>query len=486
MVKIPRCMSTQHPDNVNPPFFANAPELSGDDEIQEAYYIYSHLQCDEQMWDCEGKEVDNFVIKKLLTRYDEYFMENVIGEDLFITFRVPNPQLEKTEAKIVLETLESIPRSYDTATTFYGKDVTPIFEAILPMTTSADELNNLYNYYKEFVAGKQNLNVGPSTTIKEWIGEFNPETINIIPLVEDHDHILNVDSIVSEYLSDKDIGDQRVFIARSDPAMNYGYFSAIILTKIALQRLKRLSGEIGVNIHPIIGVGTAPFRGNLSPYTVEDFIDEYPSMSTFTLQSAFKYDYPPQDVEDAVQVLKKKPIKNPRYVDEDDGLSFIKKYSEQYQKEVMQLAPTINKLAKFVPSRRMRKLHISLFGYSRSMGGVSLPRAIAFTASMYSLGFPPELLALRSLGEADIDTIRRIHINFDDTISTALSYYNPSSTKITGIDISSKIDMLNVDYEPNEKHLQYTDSILDCLSKNQMEPVQRYCLQAAHERKFLG
>ena len=52
-------MSTQHPDNVNPPFFAENPELGGEDEIQEAFHAFSNLGCSEQMWDCEGKEVDN-------------------------------------------------------------------------------------------------------------------------------------------------------------------------------------------------------------------------------------------------------------------------------------------------------------------------------------------------------------------------------------------------------------------------------------------
>jgi len=73
MTKIPRCMSTQHPDNCNPPFFAHSPILDGDDEIQEAFYSYSHLGCDEQMWNYEGKEVDAFVVKKLLTKYPSFF-----------------------------------------------------------------------------------------------------------------------------------------------------------------------------------------------------------------------------------------------------------------------------------------------------------------------------------------------------------------------------------------------------------------------------
>ena len=66
-------MSTQHPDNVRPPFFSDNSVLGGDDEIKEAFYGFSHLGCREQLWDCEGKEVDNFVVKKLLTRYENYF-----------------------------------------------------------------------------------------------------------------------------------------------------------------------------------------------------------------------------------------------------------------------------------------------------------------------------------------------------------------------------------------------------------------------------
>lgn len=48
---IPRCMSSQHPDNAAVPFFASSSVLAGEDEIKEAYYVFSHLGCDEQMWD---------------------------------------------------------------------------------------------------------------------------------------------------------------------------------------------------------------------------------------------------------------------------------------------------------------------------------------------------------------------------------------------------------------------------------------------------
>ncbi|MBC7100000.1 phosphoenolpyruvate carboxylase, partial [Candidatus Bipolaricaulota bacterium] len=43
MRKIPRTMSTQHPDNASTPFFAESSLLDGNDEVQEAYYVFSHL-----------------------------------------------------------------------------------------------------------------------------------------------------------------------------------------------------------------------------------------------------------------------------------------------------------------------------------------------------------------------------------------------------------------------------------------------------------
>ena len=197
-------MSTQHPDNVTTPFFAESAELGGEDEVQEAYYAYSHLICDEQMWDCEGKEVDNYVVKKLLTKYDSFFKEHRLGKDLFLTLRVPNPTVEKAEAKVLLETLESIPRSYDAAHLFYNQDIAPIFEVILPMTASARSIDRIHRYYTEFIIKRQDLPFREGDIrIRDWIGSFKPEEINVIPLFEERDKMLDAHRMVREYLSDK-------------------------------------------------------------------------------------------------------------------------------------------------------------------------------------------------------------------------------------------------------------------------------------------
>ncbi len=487
MQKIPRCMSTQHPDNVASPFFAEDTELGGEDEIQEAYYAFSHLGCDEQMWDCEGKEVDSFVVKKLITKYEDFFREKKLGSDLFLTLRVPNPDVERAEAKILLETLESIPRSFDAARIFYRDGTPPIFEVILPMTDSPESLDRIYRYYCDFVIGKQSKSFGAGDiTIAEWIGEFKPEEINVIPLFETMEKMLDAHNITREYLRDKEFDHQRVFLARSDPAMNYGLISAVLLNKIALQRLHILSQEIDMPIYPIIGVGSAPFRGNLRPSTVERILREYPGAHTFTIQSAFKYDNPPDEVRNAITKMQERKTSKPHDVDEDKCQRLIEKYSREYRRQVVVLAPLINEVARFVPRRRKRKLHIGLFGYSREMGGVTLPRAIEFTAALYTIGLPPEILGLNALSEDDVGFVRKVYVNFDDDLRDALRYLNSNALDLLGRKLKMKFGDMPVDYEVDEEYNGITDQAMDSLGANKKTALSEHVLRAAHLRGFLG
>jgi phosphoenolpyruvate carboxylase len=138
--------------------------------------------------------------------------------------------------------------------------------------------------------------------------------------------------------------------------MNYRLVSAVLLNKIALQRLQILSEDIGVEIYPIVGVGSAPFRGNLRPQTIEKVAKEYPSAHTFTIQSAFKYDNPPDEVRKVIRKLQERKTGLPQEIDEERCLEIIKKYSQEYRKQIIELAPVINKVARYVPSRRKRKL----------------------------------------------------------------------------------------------------------------------------------
>ncbi len=496
MARIPRTMSTQHPDNATIPFFSNNPVLQGEDEIKEAYYAFSYLGVDEVMWDVEGKETDEFVIRKLVSDYGDFFKKKVIGRDIFITLRVPNPNYEKAEGKLLIETLESIPRSYDTAQVFYrDSNVAPIFEVILPMA-DVRTANRVYYYYKNVVVGKEDrefCDVEKGLKLKDWIGEFNPKRINVIPLFEDIDEILNASESLREFLKDKldELEYQRVFIARSDPAMNDSSLSVIIAIKIALERIYELQEELKISIYPILGCGTAPFRGNFSPYTYKFVIDNYPSVSTFTIQSAFKYDFPVRDVQRAIENINISPVKTPDYLESKDILiGIMRKVSEEYKRQLKEIAPLVNKLAVFVPRRRARKLHTGLFGYSRQTDeGITLPRVISFCASLYSIGLPPDILGLSALEPGDIKYVNIVFPRFKEKMSEVMSLWNEEVLDILPASIRSDIrkTVSMFDFKPNNDHRIFSSELIRKVKDNVLDSKITELITASGKvRNFLG
>ncbi len=136
--------------------------------------------------------------------------------------------------------------AYDAGSSFYRKEVTPIFEVILPFTTDAKEPVWLYNYYKNAIVSIEDSQLDEENKVKDWVGATNPKTKSVIPLVEDFKSTLNVDDIVKPYIKLAKPKHMRVFIARSDPALNYGLICAVLLSKIALFKLERLEREENV------------------------------------------------------------------------------------------------------------------------------------------------------------------------------------------------------------------------------------------------
>ncbi|MBI2598229.1 MAG: phosphoenolpyruvate carboxylase [Candidatus Diapherotrites archaeon] len=80
MFSVPRSMSTQYPDNALMPFFVSSSLLEGEDEIQKAFYAFSNLGCQEQMWDFEGKVVDSFVVKKAFWQNSKTFLQKKLKQ----------------------------------------------------------------------------------------------------------------------------------------------------------------------------------------------------------------------------------------------------------------------------------------------------------------------------------------------------------------------------------------------------------------------
>tara|TARA_Y100000310_G_scaffold295544_1_gene327002 strand:+ start:162 stop:1607 length:1446 start_codon:yes stop_codon:yes gene_type:complete len=458
-------MSTQHPDNVITPFFADEKIIHGEDELKEAYYSYSLLKIKEQLWDFEGKDVDISVVRKLLTRYGDFFEQNKLGKDINLTYRIPNPEVEKNEGKVVLETLESIPRSFDVAKLFYNEEIAPVFEVAIPMVTNSLSLIRVAEYYKQFVSGKsQSRLLTGDQPISSWLGDFSPKTIRVIPLIEDQESILKAHQIVEEFITHQKIEDyQRVWLARSDPALNYGSLPTVLIEKIGLQNLHELSKKLSVDIHPILGCGSAPFRGNFRPTNVGDNLKAYPSVKTFTIQSAFKYDYDSQVVREAIEEIESTPTKRPIFVDTQVLLPIINKVGQAYQDQIKLIAGMVNAFSSHMPQRRKRKLHIGLFGYSRNSCGICLPRAIGFAGSLYSLGLPPDLLGLHVLNSKDLEIINHAYPTFENDFQDAAQLVNIDNLRLFPQQIAEQIKqaLKLADYKINEKHQQLTREIMD-------------------------
>ncbi|MEM2131794.1 MAG: phosphoenolpyruvate carboxylase [Candidatus Caldarchaeum sp.] len=515
---IPRTMSSQHPDNVYSPPWLDTPLIEGDDEVEEVYQSWVTLGCEEAMWDAEGKDVDLNVVRKLLTTHPEHFREKIIGRDHFLTYRIPNPSMEKSDKKVFFETLQSIPKHFDACTAFYGRQVNPpVFEVILPFTTSVNQLIRVVNTYRKAVVQLEEIVIDyPNVTLGDIIGKISPEKIEVIPLFEDLDSMLNADAILGRFIELTSPRYVRAFIARSDPALNNGLVAATLMAKLALDKLQHLSKNTGIPVHTIIGVGTLPFRGGLSPTYLEKFYEEYGGVSTVTIQSAFRYDYPQNQVKEAIKSINKTlPIKKRSTMVEnvESVLQVIAKASQAYRAFAEVAAPSIARISALTPMRRRRKLHVGAFAYSRMVGGVELPRAIPYACSFYTLGLPPEFIGLRflyQLSEEEFDVLKQFYnlaedlrrvaplVCFDN-INLLLSEESKDRHELQPLrealplyveDLEAAQDILNIKPGPKtpseRKYSNILNNFLISYMEGNLEEARQELLRAAGFRRCLG
>lgn len=435
MRKIPRTMATQHPDNASSAFWLGKSFIDSRDEVRECVIAFAELGCGEFMWDWEGKYVDEAVIERIFEESLPFFKKKALGRDIFLTYRLPNIWVEKGSYRI-LRAFANILTAYDIAKDI-GLHCPPVFEIILPMATSAEQLIYLQTTFAEFA---RLVRKDP----ERGIGSGNPAIIEVIPLVEDIPDMLGVGRLMQRYCAlykkkglgkTKELEYMRPFIARSDPALNYGLVPAVLGAKAAVCGAHQAAAECGIGAFPIIGCGSVPFRGNLSPANTKRFLKEYPGVSTATIQSSFRYDHPLEDVDKAVKALSRGlgrevevPVMDGGELKEVEKLIGI--FKKHYRDTIIKIAPLILEMSRHIPRRRERRLHTGLFGYSREMTkGVHLPRAITFTASLYSLGLPPEIIgtgrALREVYDKGLsEALGRHYLNLKPDLQEACAYAN--------------------------------------------------------------
>lgn len=383
-------MISQHPDNGSKPYWKKNSFIKTGEEIKESFLSFSEIGTSEYKWDWEGKYVDESVIEKLLSEYHKYFKKNPLGKEKFLTFRLPNPKVE-TEFRLG-RAFMGILGAAGLARKI-GFHSPPMFEVILPMTETAEEMIAIQEAFKEIASLKHVL---------YDFGEESLKHIEIIPLFEQVTTIIESHKLLEKYLKlhqekfhFKPIY-LRPYLARSDPALNSGLVPTILAIKIGLSHYLEFEKKHHIKLYPIIGSASLPFRGGLTPNTVEQFCREYSGIKTTLIQSAFRYDYEKKSVIKAIKKLEKilpfgKAVLIPSQ-EEKSLKKLLSVFEKFYRITVEQIAPLINDVSFYLPKRRERVLHIGLFGYSRGVGKVRLPRAIGFTGALYSLGIPPEII----------------------------------------------------------------------------------------------
>lgn len=498
---IPTTMASQHPDHAGKPYWHSKEFVSTRQEVKECFLTFSDLGIDEYKWDWEGKFVDESVVEKLLGEHFDYFAQHQLGKEKFITFRLPNPKVE-TEFRLGRAFMGILAAA--SLAKQVGLHSTPLFEVILPMTQTASEMIAIQEAFREIASLKHTLYNFSADTIKH---------IEIIPLFENVETISRSDEILREYVSlhEKTFGFVpeyiRPYVARSDPALNSGIVPTVVAIKLALSRYREFTKQTGIDLFPIIGSASLPFRGGLTPATVEQFANEYQGVRTALIQSAFRYDFPFIDVVKGVKTLHASlPRGTAKQIgqDQEEALRDVfTSFEEPYRMTVEQLAPVINDVASLLPKRRERVQHVGLFGYSRGVGKVTLPRAIGFTGAMYSLGIPPELVGTgRGLQEAKkkgiLPLLEKTYINLKDDMRRAGRFLNRKSLKklsrthaqLAGVeaDVAAIEEYLGAELSPqsNEEleHKELVDLIVTRFDRNNL--TSDLLVQAAVLRKSLG
>jgi phosphoenolpyruvate carboxylase len=388
--RIPMLMATQHPDNACIPFWSDKATVTTSQETEEMYECFFSLNCDEYMWDWEGKFADEAMIDRLMNKHLETFKKDQIGRDRFITLRIPNIWEEQTYklSRAYMSILSAAEVTQE-----LGLTSPPVFEIILPMTKKADQLMYVQRTFR--LMAKTHSAIFDDH-------DFGDGYIHIIPLIESVDDFYNAFTVLDEFINLHEIefGVKppylRPFIARSDPALSAGFVPAMLGARMALREFYRVGKHHGLDVYPIIGTGSLPFRGGINPENIKSSLKQYEGVKTVSIQSAFRYDYPIEEVKEALDYIREEfEEPNPvEFSDEEfEGVNELcDVFASFYQPTVEAFASRINDMAKLIPSRRERVQHNGIMGYGRSVGKVSLPRAIKFTASCYSMGVPPEFI----------------------------------------------------------------------------------------------
>jgi len=454
MIKTPTSMATQHPDNADR-------YIAIQNEPEEAIHALTSMEfgglgIEEIMVDFEGK----------LTPYHQtsqialgLINKGIIpGENVRITPRIPNAKKEPIFRQLM--SIMSLVETNILAYKMMGKQA--IFETIVPMIENGHELIQLQERINSVIElGNKNYDI-----------QFPLNCIKIIPLVESVPALVRVDEIMDEYhqnLLKKGIKltEIRIMFAKSDSAMSYGLISSVLSVLIAIDKSYKWSKKNNVEVLPILGCGSLPFRGHLTEANLENLMKNYSGIATFTIQSGLRYDHSESSAKSVVEKLKnnkyRERTKSFKTADIELMQEFIGIGTKYYMETFLKIIKNIEWMGKFIPKNRDR-LSSTKTGleYIREIAcleevadlvrdealkkellaintdvSCSVPRAISYTASMYTLGLPPEFIGTgrclneiqTKYGKEGIEKLLELYPQLLDDLKFASKFVNTKVSK---------------------------------------------------------
>jgi len=455
MPRIPVVMATQHPDSAKK-------YVSVQQEVDEALDVFTDgrdngLSYDEYKIDYEGKLTPYHQPSQIVAKV--LFQGIIPGKEVFITPRMPSAR-EETVFRQLMAMMAAIEANYNAQDQM---DSPAIVEIINPMTRDTNDL----------IEARRRLTYLITLAQESLKSRLKPDDIKIIPLFEHVSTLINVDEIVERYMSEvKGLSHMRVFLGRSDPALFSGFVSATIAAKIAICKLHKLSEEKGIPIYPILGVGSLPFRGHLTPDNVKNVVAEYSGCRTITIQSAMRYDYPKEKVKQTIKYLKNELPNSPSHEftheEVESSMEIARIAAEAYKGFFLQTVDVIAKISEFIPNQRDRLLPSMGLNYGRSDAALpssGVPRVIKASASFYSIGLPPEFLGLGSALEKmypqQLRMLKDVYPSLVEDVKKAAKYLNLKvAERFIGHHVSEAIEkdfekakqILDIEIEPDEQY----------------------------------
>lgn len=486
MRKYPSSMATQHPDNADK-YITIQQEP---DEAIECLTTQEEggLGIEEIMIDFEGKLTPYHQTSQIVL---ELLNKGVIpGKDVLITPRIPNTKKEPMFRQLmsIMSLVETNILAFATS-----KDQA-IVETIVPMIETGHEVIQIQERINSVIElGNKNYDI-----------QLPLNSIRVIPLVEDVPSLVNVVDILDEYYKDTiekgcKVDNIRIMFARSDSAMSYGMIPSVLSLMIAISSSIAWGEENNVEVAPILGCGSLPFRGHLTKDTVESMYETYAGVKTFTIQSGLRYDHGEEAPKEVVNKLKELSGKKAKREFADEDISLMKEYigifTKNYMSTFLKTIKTVESISGFIPKNRDRltstKKGLEYIREIADMDGVielvkdetlkkelaaidinvqcAVPRAISFTASMYTLGLPPEFLGVgrglleikEKFGENAMEKLLEFYPQLKVDLTYAAKYVNVKISK--GIvdeearkeyenDYNLACELLNIAKDDSEEH----------------------------------